>query len=104
MHTLAGTHDCLAGRDGLRLSSKVDFVASNALGGAVFVRLDGRNAVTISFGLDEQEARRIATAYRRVRGRNIGIADVLRPDHNAVLLWRAHPDPEDEETIKDCLK
>ncbi|MER3409682.1 MAG: hypothetical protein C4306_06200 [Thermoleophilia bacterium] len=62
------------------------------------------NAVVISFALDEEEAGRIASAYRRFRGRTIGIEDILRPRRNAVLLWRAHPRPEDEEAVTACLK
>ena len=62
------------------------------------------NQVTIAFGLDRDEADRLATAYRRFRGRNIGIEDILRPTRNAVLLWKGHPSPEDEATIRGCLK
>ena len=102
-YSLAKTRECLTAKDGVRIGRRVDFVASNALGGAMTVRV-GPNRVVISFGQDEQEAQRIAAAYRRVRGRNIGIEDILRPQRNAVLLWRAHPDPNDEETVTGCLK
>jgi hypothetical protein len=104
-HTLRDTRECLAGEQGVRVTATPasDFVARNALGGSLGARI-GRNAVVISFGLDESGAARIASAYRRVRGRNIGIADVLRPSGNAVLLWKAHPEPEAEETVTGCLK
>lgn len=104
-YTLRDTRACLAGEQAVRVTEtpKSDFVASNALGGSFRARV-GQNAVVISFGLDERGAARIASAYRRVRGRNIGIADVLRPSGNAVLLWKAHPEPDDEETITGCLK
>ncbi len=102
-YTLAKTRACLAGQPGVRLVGRVDFVASTALGGAVRVKLP-QNQVTIAFALDEPEAARIAQAYRRFRGRNIGIEDVLRPQRNAVLLWVAHPSPEDEQTVTGCLK
>ena len=35
---------------------------------------------------------------------SIGIEDILRPTRNAVLLWKGHPSPEDEATIRGCLK
>jgi len=102
-YTLDETRACLLERPGLRVTRRVDFVASTALGGALRVQLR-RNQVTISFGLDEDEAERIARAYRRFRGRNIGIEDVLRPRRNAVLLWKAHPSPADEATVNGCLE
>jgi hypothetical protein len=102
-YTLAKTRACLAEQPGLSVSPKVDFVASTALGGAVAVKFPD-NQVTIAFGLDGDEADRLATAYRRFRGRNIGIEDVLRPERNAVLLWQGHPDDEDSSAIHGCLK
>ncbi len=103
-YSLADTRDCLAATPGVRLGAPPasDLVASAALGGAVQVRLAG-NSVVVSFGRDEEEAARIASAYRRFRGRNIGIEDVLRPRRNAVLLWRAHPSPDEEATVTGCL-
>ena len=102
-YTLAKTRACLVQQSGVRVSSKVDFVASTALGGAVTVKFP-HNQVTIAFGLDRDEADRLATAYRRFRGRNIGIEDVLRPERNAVLLWQGHPGDDDSAAIHGCLK
>jgi hypothetical protein len=102
-YSLAKTSACLAAQPGLQVSRRVDFVASTALGGALTVKFR-HNGVTISFGLDRGEAARLDAAYRRFRGRNIGIEDVLRPERNAVLLWQAHPSAEDEATIHGCLK
>jgi hypothetical protein len=102
-YSLDKTRACLSQQKGVTVVSSVDFVASTALGGALTAKFS-HNQVTLSFGLDGNEAERLATAYRRFRGRNIGIEDVLRPDHNAVLLWQAHPSPEDEATIHGCLK
>jgi hypothetical protein len=102
-YSLGPTRACLKKQSGLQLRQKVDFVASTALGGAVSVVMP-KNEVTISFGLDQAEAERIAAAYRRFRGKNIGIEDVLRPKKNAVLLWEAHPSERDESTIDDCLR
>ena len=102
-YTLAATRKCLAERTGLTLRRHVDFVASTALGGAVNVKLEA-NQVTIAFALDDAEAARLGTAYRRFRGQNIGIEDVLRSQRNAVLLWEAHPSDADLATIERCLK
>jgi hypothetical protein len=102
-YALAKTTQCLKTKPGLTVRTKVDFVASTALGGAVSILMKG-NEVTISFGLDEAEAQRLDQAYRRFRGRNIGIDDVLRPKGNAVLLWEAHPTDQQLSTTDGCLK
>jgi hypothetical protein len=97
------TRACLQKQPSLKVSDKVDFIASNALGGAINVRLPG-NQVTLSFAEDRQEAERIVRAYERFKGKNIGLEDVLRPTHNIVVLWAAHPSEAAEQTIRDCLK
>ena len=102
--SLAKTKQCLAGEKGVRLTHHVDFVADTALGGAVVVKLPSRNQVTMAFALDQKEADRLAGAYRRFHGKNIGIEDVLRPDHNAVLLWKQHPSEKDISTVNGCLR
>jgi len=101
-YSLDETRACLAERPGVRVVESVDFVASTAPAGAFTARLVD-NQVTISFGNDADEAERIAQAYRRFRGRNIGIDDVLRPDGNAVLLWKAHPENDELAIVNDCL-
>jgi hypothetical protein len=103
-YTLPETRACLVAQPGVAVTRKVDFVASTALGGAVRADLPGTNAVTIAFALDKDETERIADAYRRFRGANIGIEDVLRPQRNAVLLWKEHPSPAQETLITDCLR
>ena len=97
------TRACLRKQPRVRVSNKVDFIASNALGGAISVRLL-RNEVTLSFAQDRQEAERIVRAYQRFKGRNIGLEDVLRPTGNVVALWAAHPTDTALQTIHDCLK
>ena len=56
----------------MKLSNKVDFVASTALGGAFNAKLLG-NQVTLAFAQDRKEAERIVRAYQRFRGKNIGL-------------------------------
>ena len=97
------TRSCLADQPGVKLSNKVDFVASTALGGAFNAKLLG-NQVTLAFTLDRKEAERIVRAYQRFRGKNIGLTDVLRPSRNVVALWKAHPSDTALQTIEDCLK
>jgi hypothetical protein len=97
------TRACLAKQQGVVVNNKVDFVASNALGGAISVKLL-ENEVTLSFANDRQEAERIVRAYQRFKGRNIGLEDVLRPTHNVVVLWALHPSDTAAQTIHDCLK
>ena len=102
-YDLAKTRSCLRGLPGVRIGSKVDFVASTALGGAFTAKLLG-NRVTLAFAEDRQEAERIVRAYQRFRGANIGLEDVLRPTQNVVALWVAHPSDAALQTIHDCLK
>jgi hypothetical protein len=97
------TRACLVKRPGVHISNKVDFVASNALGGAFSARLD-RNEVTLSFALDRQEAQRIVRQYTLHHGKNIGLEDVLHVSQNVVALWAAHPSDASLQTIRDCLK
>jgi hypothetical protein len=102
-YDLQKTRACLAEQQGVVVDNRVDFVASNALGGAITVKLLG-NQVTLSFAEDRQETERIVRAYQRFKGRNIGLPDVLRPSHNVVELWKAHPNDTALQTIHDCLK
>jgi hypothetical protein len=104
-YSLESTKACLAKQDHVRIRvPNDDFVASTAPGGAVRVVFGNRNEVTISFASNQQEAERIVLGYQRFAGKNIGLADVLRPQKNAVLLWEAHPNDEDIATVGHCLK
>lgn len=96
------TRACLVKQPGVAVSNKVDFIASNALGGAISARLLG-NEVTLSFTSDRQEAERIVRAYQRFKGKNIGLEDVLHATHNVVALWAMHPSDTALQTIRDCL-
>jgi len=97
------TRSCLADQPGVKLSNKVDFVASTALGGAFNAKLLG-NQVTLAFAEDRKEAERIVRAYQRFRGKNIGLSDILYSNRNVVMLWREHPSADDTARVTDCLK
>jgi hypothetical protein len=104
-HSLEKTRACLVG-EGLRVTVPTgDFVASTATEGSFRVHLDGaeRNFVTIWFGADDTEAAATAAGYNRFHGKNIGLADILAIDKNAVMLWRSHPSPQQEALVRDCL-
>ena len=101
--SLDRSRSCFEKQEGLRVVDRSDFVASTALGGA-FTVLFRKNQVTLAFGLDRDEARRLTTAYLTFRGRNIGIKDVLRPERNVVMLWKAHPSARNLAAIEECLK
>lgn len=107
-YSLEKTRACLQEKEGVRLVRvpASDFIASAALGGAVRVAVTGANRVTISFGRDQKEADRIAQGYRTAAGANVGkvIVDLLRPDRNAVLLWKQHPSSDDLDRVNGCLK
>lgn len=99
------TRDCLREESGVqvRRPPESDFVASTALGGALNVKFPD-NQVTVAFGEDEAEAVRLATAYRRFRGKNIGIENALQQEKNVILLWGVHPASADNTLVHGCLK
>lgn len=80
-----------------------DFIASTALGGSFHLTVNG-NGVTISFGSDAANASGLDSGYRAVRGKNVGIDDVLRAQGNAVMLWHEHPTDAQLALVQDCLK
>jgi len=106
-YSLDKTRACLAKQSGVLLAPvpTSDFIASAAPAGAVRV-VTRRNRVTISFGRNQTEADRIAQGYRRFKGSSIGsvLPDLLRPDRNAVLLWKQHPSPGEIDKVNGCLK
>ncbi len=61
------------------------------------------NEVTLVFGETTDDAQQIEKAYIRFRGRNIGIADILKRMSNVVMLWKEHPEQLDLETVEGCL-
>jgi hypothetical protein len=106
LHSAAKTRACLV-ESGLRVTPPSgDFVASTATQGSFRAHLKGarQNFVTISFGADGDEAAATAAGYERFHGKNIGVADILAVDKNAVMLWRMHPTVKEETAIKDCLR
>ena len=64
------------------------------------------NNVTIDFAEDAAGTSAIRRAYHRfgpkVRRRHI--EDVLRWQHNAVLVWEITPPPSEETRVLGCLK
>jgi hypothetical protein len=105
-YALEPTRSCLAKVDGLRVSKNDgelnDFIAESAVNGAVRIWFPA-NQVAISFGGSDQDAERTARAYARFSGSTINVKDLLRQEHNAVMLWADVPSQEDEKTISDCL-
>lgn len=104
-YSLEATRECLKETSGIQVRQPPasDFVASTALRGSLNVKFPD-NQVTVSFGEDEAEAARLATAYRRFKGENIGIESALQEEKNAVLLWGITPSPADRATVSGCLK
>ena len=105
-YSLEPTKSCLAKVDGLRASRNDeqlnDFIAESAVNGAVRIWFPA-NQVAISFGSSDQDAERTARAYARFSGSTINVKDLLRQDHNAVMLWTDVPTKADERTVFDCL-
>ena len=103
-YELAPTRTCLEEAD-VRVSTRVDFVASTALGGALNAKLRG-NEVTLAFGDSPDAAERTERAYRRFAPDRLKpkIDDVLRRERNVVLLWAVSPTEDQTRTVIDCLR
>jgi hypothetical protein len=103
-YTLGKTKTCLTQR-GVGIGGPLDFVAGTAMGGAFRANL-GDNWVTIAFGDTLKSGTDIESAYSRFAGSNVrsGLADVLRRDRNAVMLWHVHPSDSDVSLVVGCLR
>lgn len=105
-YSLEKTRSCLA-KAGDRIGApRNDFVAESATVGAFRAELPGagRQAVTLSFGENDADAKSLADGYVRFHAKNVGISDVLYLDKNVVALWREHPTPAQLNALRDCLK
>jgi hypothetical protein len=80
-----------------------DFVANSATGGSLAATL-ADNRLTISFGETLTDANNLDDAYVRFHAKKVGLADVLRTQQNAVMLWHAHPSDADLGIVTGCLK
>ena len=105
-YTLDKTRSCLKSAGATVAAPKDDFVASTATGGAFRAEIGGPlgNAVTISFGSSDADARQTADGYVRFHAKNVGVYDILSVDKNAVLLWKQHPTDSERTTVTGCLK
>lgn len=101
MYDVGKTRACLIKKNA-RLGGQLDFVASTATGGGLRARL-ADNAVTIAFGRTIGDAANIAQAYVHFHAKNVGIADVLHSQGNAVMLWHEHPSDQDLSLVEGCL-
>jgi hypothetical protein len=105
-YSLAKTRTCLK-KEHARISAVPisDFVASTATGGSFRARLPA-NFVTLVFGDTEGDAEQIQKAYERFAFANVrpGLADVLRRQGNAVMLWHQHPQDKNNSLVLGCLK
>jgi hypothetical protein len=104
-YAIEPTRQCLQQTGGIRVRQPPasDLVAVTALGGALNVKFPS-NQVTLAFGQDKAEATRLATAYRRFKGENIGIESALQEERNVVMIWGITPETPDRTTIFVCLK
>lgn len=101
-YTLEKTSACLRERGLTVRPPRNDFIASSAPAGSVNARLR-RNQVTIAFGDDGEGGARLAAAYRRFRGQNVGESGI-EERQNAALVWGVSPEPADRDLVHGCLK
>jgi hypothetical protein len=104
-YDIDASRGCLRGVSGIQVRAlpPSDFIAKTALEGAMNVKFPA-NQVTLSFSQDDKQADGIARAYRRFRGKGIGIESALEELANVVMVWAVTPKPTDKSVIHDCLK
>ena len=105
-YALEDTRACLQDAGARIAPSANDFVAQTATAGTFRAVLDppSGNAVTISFGDSEEDAKQTAAGYVRFHAENVGVADILEQRKNAVLLWKQHPTEAEQNEVTGCLK
>ena len=100
------TAECLRDDDVTVLTdrSELGVVERSAEHGGLIAYTKG-NAVRIAFGANEDDARGIEEGYRRFAPEKLKphIADVMRTQKNAVLLWTVTPSEEDSDKVTGCL-
>jgi hypothetical protein len=105
-YSLAKTRACLQKR-GVTIAAVLpsDFVATTATGGSLRAIVPG-NFVTIAMGDNEEDGAQLEKAYHRFAFANVrmGLADVLKRDGNAVMLWHLHPEQDQQSLVENCLK
>ena len=105
-YSVEKTRSCFTAR-GVTLAQvpRADIVGSSATGGS-FAASFGDNTVKVVFGETEDDAEQIQGAYERFAFANVkaGLADVLRRDKNAVMLWQKHPQDSDLSLVSGCLR
>jgi hypothetical protein len=106
--TAKGTVPCLKSKgftDVSTAADRVGFIASFAANGGLRATSPGNNAVTIAFTADPDEVDSTEQAFRRVAPPLIKphLADILRSNRNAVILWTTAPSDEDTSALNGCL-
>jgi hypothetical protein len=101
------TAKCLAGK-GYQVttdSTRIGVIAAAAPNGGLRAFEPG-NAVTIAFASDTGDAVAIERAFKRFAPARLQrhIADVMRTQKNAVLLWTVTPPVEEANKVLGCLE
>lgn len=104
-YSIGPTKQCLE-KQGLKVSTRpteLDFVALTALGGGMRTKVSNK-ILSIALAEDEEDATRIASAYRRFAPKRYPIDHVLRQQGNAVMLWALPPTTSEHATVTGCLR
>jgi hypothetical protein len=81
----------------------LDYVAEDATGGAVALIVTGSN-VTVALGRTENDAKRIASAYRLfAEAFDTPVDDIVYRRGNAVVVWENTPTDLERELLEACL-
>jgi hypothetical protein len=99
-YTAKGTSPCLR-KLGYRVASASDPIAGTAANGGVVARSPQGLTVTIAFGADAHDARRLARVYRRVAPKRL--RPLIQPQRNVVLVWTTAPTFEQSQAVEKCI-
>ena len=94
--------DCLGSAGVAVTTDGLDFVAGNALGGALKAPMQG-NVVTISDGLAPAGALGIVNGYERLSS-DLDLPRLLRRQGRFALLWGAAPAASQTRVVDRCLR
>ncbi len=85
--------------------AKVGFIAGFAANGGIIATSPAGNVVTIAFtdSADSVASTESAFKLHAPRALRPHIADVMRTQRNAVIVWTTTPSGDEESTVEDCL-
>jgi hypothetical protein len=108
-YTATATAQCLRSHDFTNVSTspgKVGFIAGFAPNGGLIATSPADNQVTIAFTKDSDSVQSTEQAFKLHASPSLRphIADIMRTDRNAVMVWTTTPADSDTAALQSCLR